>query len=967
MSGTALGADERAEVLRFRSALTLDSGASFHVVVATTRRVVDQALTELGLDVELLRPAALVAVDEHEHAEKILRDLDTALARAQGRAVVLDAVVSTPSSDAAWRRVFQRLNERRSFTESRSSGPLIFCVSPRLETALGHEAPDLWSKRGSGMRLIDRTPNRVFVSYADDSPEHVEVVRQMAEALGEARLWVFLDREHEPQTVGWNWFVKHVLGDTDRIVCVCTPTYQARLDGEAPTGHGPGATWEAAAIRTDTNQLGVGSDRFVLVHVSGSELAIPQVLGGTRANALRWPEDRESLLTTLGRSTARTQLVRCLQRAFGDERDALDHWAAGVLTWRRAPSPNLETRTIEIADAVLRMGDPHARTEALASLAPLLGDERAPLDALADELGLGTLPPPRPRSPIPPSPSPVCDEELSRYLAEVVSRHQEISLVGIQTKVQVRLSLEALYVPLYAITHRTGRSREVYDDATDFGERAPGLASIEIEKIALTGVFYRARALGRHGCMLLGDPGSGKTTRLQQILLKTVRQPESLGLPPQIVPVFLALRNVQGRSEDLWAWFEQELESYDASPPLGPRLRERGNLLLLLDGLDEVASAEERVRVSRWIEQIRRTLPDCFVVVSCRYAGYTSDVELGAALIELHLWPLDDRQMRRFVTNWYGIVERAVHSNPRQAATEAARRTEDLLGALSHPDITNFARSYAMTRNPLLLTAICLVHRDRGQLPRSHGKLYEECIQILLERWERQLPDTPLLPDQALKVLLPIAYWMHERGRTRATADELRPIVAQSLSKLHGTHVSPDEFLRAIRDEGGPFTGWGIDDYGFMHLGLQEYLTARWLHARVLEIPAERVTLARRFGDSWWQEVILLLLGLDDPIVFEEVMRAVVEQPDFPRWAHSELMTLALTEVAKPSAEPFVELVRATTRGQAEGIEERQLAAAQLVARAMPQQVEELADLLRAHPSAAIRLWWRARERGAAD
>ncbi len=82
------------------------------------------------------------------------------------------------------------------------------------------------------------------------------------------------------------------------------------------------------------------------------------------------------------------------------------------------------------------------------------------------------------------------------------------------------------------------------------------------------------------------------------------------------------------------------------------------------------------------------------------------------------------------------------------------------------------ARAYELTHNPLLLTAICLIHRDRGELPTKRWRLSHETVLVLLERWRRVTKRLKVSfpADDARKVLQPVAQWVHEqRGQTRAT------------------------------------------------------------------------------------------------------------------------------------------------------------------------------------------------------
>jgi formylglycine-generating enzyme required for sulfatase activity/nucleoside phosphorylase len=559
-------------------------------------------------------------------------------------------------------------------------------------------------------------------------------------------------------------------------------------------------------------------------------------------------------------------------------------------------------------------------------------------------------------------------DELDRYFARLEAEHATVPLVGFQTKTRLSLALDDLYVPLDAIIDRGGRARDVYDSA-EIAQRAREKDShLRQEKLALADAVTRARELGRRSLVLLGDPGSGKTTHLKQVLLKIIREgPKALGLAAGTIPVFLPLQTVRDRKTKLAGLIREQLQgpALDMPADFGDRLLRHGKLLLLLDGLDEVADATERAEVSRWIEAAHKDLRDAVVLVSCRYAGYSGDVELGPAFLELHLRPLGDEQMQTFVRNWYRLVLREQMIDAEQAAIKAKGLADDLLNELARPEFEAAARVFEMTRNPLLLTAICLVHHDHGRLPHARAKLYEETIAALLERWHHRPAGRVLRSEEALDVLRPVAAWMHgERGRRRASASDLQEPVRDALKAL-STKLEPGEFLRKIRDESGLLTGWGVDEYGFMHLGLQEFLTAQQLRNVGLSNATVFGELAGRFADSWWQEVILLMLAQRNPPVFEPFMRMLVKRPEFANWAESPMMNLCLEEAAVKSAAPFVEFLQTQGEGTDE-LGERQLGAAKLLARKMPEALEELDASLASHQAPAVRTWW-ARRRGGAE
>jgi hypothetical protein len=218
-------------------------------------------------------------------------------------------------------------------------------------------------------------------------------------------------------------------------------------------------------------------------------------------------------------------------------------------------------------------------------------------------------------------------------------------------------------------------------------------------------------------------------------------------------------------------------------------------------------------------------------VVTSRFAGYTPDVHLGADFLEMHIRPLSEEQVAGFVHNWYRIVERGLAKDPVQAEGIAREKAENLIKRLAEQDFRT-RRVFELTRNPLLLTNICLVHRHRGQLPQKRARLYEECIDVLLEHWRGAKGlSKDVTAQDGRRVLQPAALWLHGKPeRTRATAAELSLHIEPVLKSVGWKRGSAEDFLRTIRDQSGLLTGWGVDQYGFMHLGFQEYL-AEWEYA----------------------------------------------------------------------------------------------------------------------------------------
>ena len=564
--------------------------------------------------------------------------------------------------------------------------------------------------------------------------------------------------------------------------------------------------------------------------------------------------------------------------------------------------------------------------------------------------------------------------ELETYRKAILEEHGTIAIAGFKTRLRVPIDLQEMYVPLRAMIDLRSSGESCFADATDAERklRAMGQADASVDvgqdEVALTDAFRRAKQLHRRGLVILGDPGSGKTTHLKRMLIWCLREGSlSLGLDANLVPVFLPLRQLEAPETTIDRFIEGQIDTQlGLAPGFGKRLLARGGLLLLFDGLDEVADPTRRAAVTRWIERVLNAHPDCVPVVTCRFAGYGvqaadhAEVRLGAKFLELHVRPLDPEQRDAFVRNWYRIVETGLAADQSRALLRAQEQADALIAALGTRDFRT-TRVAEMISNPLLLANLCLVHRDRGILPKGRGRLYDECVDVLLERW-RENKNLPLnvTAEQGRRALQPAAAWLHEvSGRTRASAAELSPVIEPALKAVRWTGGDGTAFLRTVRDESGLLTGWGPDQFGFMHLGFQEYLTACELRRRALEPGGDAAAvfaeLAGHFGDSWWQEVLLLLVGMGNPSLFEPLMRKVVAQPAFAQ--ASALRGMLMEEAVEVSPAPFVALL-AQAAGRDQGLWQRQRAALEMLEQiGAKAELALLAKKLANHPDPQIRLW----------
>ncbi|MGW4643040.1 NACHT domain-containing protein [Sphaerisporangium sp. NPDC004334] len=450
----------------------------------------------------------------------------------------------------------------------------------------------------------------------------------------------------------------------------------------------------------------------------------------------------------------------------------------------------------------------------------------------------------------PPSPVPGARPPrggLGVYLRQVRASVSYMETLGVATQSEFMLRTRQVYVDVSLMpkpTHDT--AREPYVGAVPARPHAVAGERRTLES------FLAAGHGGGRVLAVIGGPGSGKTTlvRTTTLNLSTRRWrfwrrgplPVLLYLrdhagallaaqPPGLAEVATSAGWLAGRIPA--AWLERRLD--------------RGGCVVLLDGLDEVADEDDRIRAVAWIRRQIDRHPRNRYVVTSRPHGYLSNPLPSAEVLQVRRFTHE--QITRYLHGWYHAIESRAAGVAGPAVKEiAAGKADELLARLrAAPGL------YDLAANPLLLTMIANVHRYRGQLPAGRAALYAEMCDVLLHRRQEarnQTDATGLGGKQKEHVVRHLALaMMCDRVRDMAAVDACEAISA-ALCQVAET-VPPEVFLEEAR-KSGLLVEREHGRYAFAHLTLQEYLAA----ARVGQQDAG--PLPGHVDDPWWRETILL-------------------------------------------------------------------------------------------------------------
>jgi len=436
-------------------------------------------------------------------------------------------------------------------------------------------------------------------------------------------------------------------------------------------------------------------------------------------------------------------------------------------------------------------------------------------------------------------------QAAEKYSKKFVELHNRLQIIGMTepvplTDIFVRVNILKKITSWQWFTEEKMRAWEDgFRNRKGFGE---------IDKESVNGIEV---ANQKPHLMLMGLPGAGKTTFLNYIGI----QASQGKLDHKRIPVFISLKKLCDSNQPLLDSIAMEFDTcnFPATEHFITHQLDKGSLLLLLDGLDEIGKNAIN-KIYDDIDHFYKKYSQNQFIISCRTAAYNQYFP-GLTVVELA--DFNQEQTTNFINNWFAND------------IQKAQACKNKLFSKENKSILELAKT------PLVLSLLCVFFNESMSFPQNRAELYKDGLYALLEKWDasKNVPRDEiyrcLTTRRKIEMLSQTAYQAFEQERYFLKQDNLEKQFIEFIENLpesRAENLAPDgkAILKAIEIQHGLLVERTHYTYSFLHLTFQEYFTARY----IVDNDDKKGTLQgllEHITDPRWREVFLLCaeMGFD--------------------------------------------------------------------------------------------------------
>jgi formylglycine-generating enzyme required for sulfatase activity len=442
-------------------------------------------------------------------------------------------------------------------------------------------------------------------------------------------------------------------------------------------------------------------------------------------------------------------------------------------------------------------------------------------------------------------------QDPDTYLKALEDDTRQIRIKGLKTKraEPYFFGIDEIYIPLTTLA----RSEKLSPEGTGMEHQ---------RRIALE------QALTPRKVVIVGDPGSGKSTFLRRVafeLSRTLRGTLPAGSLPFLAPgdkrfpilirgadlAALLAADKSPKPVDAPGWIPYFLgkasEEYRwvLNEAFFLRKLEGGGCLIILDGLDEAPEHRMRERIARILERATQSFPQCDFLVSTRPQTNVGDSVL-AGFHPVRIGDLAPGDIRVFFDHFASALA--------LAEAESKGFKDGLELALSsRPEIRE------MAANPVMLTALAVLQHNDQRLPEYRVDLYGSILSWLAAAREHMEGRPPA--EKCLESMRKLALHMQDAPEGRLVQINKRQAAEFLAGEFGGSADANEDLLERETNDSGIVSSVS-SDLKFWHLSFQEYLAAREIASFSDQQQIERVVDSGKLYRPEWRETMRLLGGV---------------------------------------------------------------------------------------------------------
>jgi HEAT repeat protein len=329
--------------------------------------------------------------------------------------------------------------------------------------------------------------------------------------------------------------------------------------------------------------------------------------------------------------------------------------------------------------------------------------------------------------------------------------------------------------------------------------------------------------------LLVGKPGSGKSTALEKLLLDEAEKAKSASQVK--IPVLLRLRQYQTSVLDLVRDFLMGHGFLEIGQL--EQLLTDGRFLLLLDGVNELPSPIARTDLENFRVRYRKATP---MILTTRDLSLGGDVGIEH---KLEMYPLSERQMKSFIESYLpGQGDRLLHALERKQLKK-------------------------LGETPLLLLMLCDIYKEKLTIPENLGEAFQDFVIIFDNRIKNNVQTyeySYLVWSDILETLAFSMMSSDEKEEVYLTIPRIQAadILIKSLNK-------PPEVINGWLEDLLKYhllESASATEIQFKHQLFQEYYAASSLLRKINEISDQQLIL-NYINCLKWTESLMLLLAIN--------------------------------------------------------------------------------------------------------